>query len=113
MNASKHLFGFCGFDKLRRVEKVVKEVLHALQPLLIRKSLLVPLFTDRHFGGCVQLFEPEQNIWASYNLLFSNLSRLRTGVHYNLLFTIQTRLKTDGCWVDQQSRKTMSEMSAG
>ena len=80
MNASKHLFGFCGFDKFRRVEKVVKEVLHALQPLLIRKSLPAPLFTDRHFGGSVQLFEPEEDIWASYSLLFSVLSRLRTGI---------------------------------
>ena len=42
------LFGFGGFDKFWRVEEVMKEVLHTLQPLLIRKSFPVPLV--RHLG---------------------------------------------------------------
>ena len=44
------LFGFCGLDKLWWIEEVMKEVLHAFQPFLIRKGFPVSLV--RHLGCC-------------------------------------------------------------
>ena len=45
------LFGVRGFDEFRRVEEVMKEVLHAFQPLLIGNRLAGPLL--RHLGFCL------------------------------------------------------------
>ena len=45
------LFGFRGFDEFRRVEEVMKEVLHAFQPLLIGNRFAGPLLRHLGFSG--------------------------------------------------------------